>query len=276
MSQPPDPYGAGQGAAQPPPGQPYPQQPPAYPQEQPQYGHEPPTQQQPQYGQQPPQYGQQPPQYGQQPPQYGQQPPQYGQQPPQYGQQPPQYGQEPPTYQQPQYGQQPYGQQPYGQDQQGLPQAPPVPTGYGYGQYGGEVVPQGLYRDERSGLLLPQGTQLANPGRRIGAFFLAIPLAIITLGIGYLIWGVIVWAKGTTPALQVLGMRCWRPEDNQIATFWWMALRAVVGRILEGLLSIITLLTSFILMLAREDRKTLHDLIAGTVVLYDPNKVLPR
>jgi uncharacterized RDD family membrane protein YckC len=262
MSQPPDPYGAGQGAAQPPPGQPYPQQPPSYPQQPPQYGQEPPTQQQPQYGQQQPQYGQQQPQYGQQQPQYGQQPPQYGQ--------------EPPTYQQPQYGQQPYGQQPYGQDQQGLPQAPPVPTGYGYGQYGGEVVPQGLYREERSGLLLPQGTQLANPGRRIGAFFLAIPLIIITLGIGYLIWGVIVWAKGTTPALQVLGMRCWRPEDNRIATFWWMALRAVVGRILEGLLSIITLLTSFILMLARDDRKTLHDLIAGTVVIYDPNKVLPR
>jgi uncharacterized RDD family membrane protein YckC len=27
-------------------------------------------------------------------------------------------------------------------------------------------------------------------------------------------------------------------------------------------------------MLTRPDRRTLHDLIAGTVVLYDPNKVL--
>jgi uncharacterized RDD family membrane protein YckC len=263
MSQPPDPHGAGQGAAQPPPGPPYPQQPPAHPQQRqppPFVGQEPPTQQAPQHGQ-PPQYGQ----YGQQPPQYGQEPPTYQQ--PQYGQQPPQYGQ------QQQYGQ---DQQQYGQDQQGFPQAPPVPAGYGYGQYGGEVVPQGLYRDERSGLLFPQGTQLANPGRRIGAFFLAIPLVIITLVIGYIIWGLIAWSKGTTPALQVLGMRCWRPEDNSVPGFWWMALRGVVGRILEGLLSIITLLTSFILMLAREDRKTLHDLIAGTVVLHDPNKVLPR
>jgi uncharacterized RDD family membrane protein YckC len=261
MSQPPDPHGAGQGAAQPPPGPPpYPQQPPGYPQRQPPYvGQEPPTQQAPQYGQ-PPQYGQQQPQYGQEAPTYQQ--PQYGQQQPQYGQQQP-YGQD---QQQPQYG----------QDQQGFPQAPPVPAGYGYGQYGGEVVPQGLYRDEHSGLLLPQGTQLANPGRRVGAFFLAIPLIIITLGIGYIIWGLIAWSKGTTPALQVLGMRCWRPEDNAIPGFWWMALRGVVGRIAEGILSIITLLTSFILMLAREDRKTIHDLIAGTVVLHDPNKVLPR
>lgn len=264
MSQPPDPHGAGQGAAQPPPGPPYPQQPPAHPQQRqppPFVGQEPPTQQAPQYGQ-PPQYGQ----YGQQQPQYGQEPPTYQQ--PQSGQQPPQYGQQQPSGQD--------QQQPYGQDQQGFPQAPPVPAGYGYGQYGGEVVPQGLYRDERSGLLFPQGTQLANPGRRIGAFFLAIPLAIITLGIGYIIWGLIAWSKGTTPALQVLGMRCWRPEDNSVPGFWWMALRGVVGRILEGILSLITLLTSFILMLAREDRKTLHDLIAGTVVLHDPNKVLSR
>ena len=36
------------------------------------------------------------------------------------------------------------------------------------------------------------GTQLASPGRRIGAFFLTIPLAIVTLFIGYIIWGPLV------------------------------------------------------------------------------------
>jgi uncharacterized RDD family membrane protein YckC len=34
------------------------------------------------------------------------------------------------------------------------------------------------------------------------------------------------------------------------------------------------LLVSFILMCTRGDRRCLHDLIAGTVLLYDPNKVL--
>jgi len=53
-----------------------------------------------------------------------------------------------------------------------------------------------------------------------------------------------------------------------------MALREVVGRIVDGILSIITLLVSFILMCSRPDRRCLHDLIAGTVVLHDPNKVL--
>ena len=181
--------------------------------------------------------------------------------------------------QQQQYGQ----QQPYGQQQQygqqpppGFPQAPPVPAGYGYGQPGGQPVPAGMYLDQQSGLMLPQGTVLANPGRRIGAFFLAIPLVIITLGIGYVVWGLIVWGNGQTPALQVLGMRCFRPEDNRVPGFWWMALRETVGRICDGILSIITELTSFIFMLTRPDRKTLHDLVAGTVVLHDPNKVLSQ
>jgi len=155
-----------------------------------------------------------------------------------------------------------------------LPPAPPIPAEYGYGQPGVGVVPAGMYFDQESGLTLPQGVQLASVGRRIGAYFLAIPLAIVTLGIGYAIWGLIVWANGQTPALQVLGMRCWRPEDGRVAGWWWMALREIVGRIVDGILSVITLLVSFIFMLTRPDRRCLHDLVAGTVVLYDPDKVL--
>jgi uncharacterized RDD family membrane protein YckC len=178
----------------------------------------------------------------------------------------------PPWQDQQQYGQQRYGQQP----PPGFPQAPPVPAGYGYGQPGGQPVPAGMYLDQESGLMLPQGTVLANPGRRIGAFFLTIPLVIITLGIGYIVWGLIVWGNGQTPALQVLGMRCFRPETNRVAGFWWMALRETIGRIAEGILSIVTELISLIFMLTRPDRKTIHDLVAGTVVLHDPNKVLAQ
>lgn len=159
------------------------------------------------------------------------------------------------------------------------PQPEPEPqasaTGYGYGQPAVMAVP-GLYPDQASGLSLPEGTQLASVGRRIGAYFLAIPLTIVTLGIGYIIWGLIVWANGQTPALQVLGMRCWRPETNSQASWGYMALREVIGRLAEGILSIITLGISFFLMLTRPDRRCLHDLIAGTVVLHDPNKVLDQ
>ena len=166
-----------------------------------------------------------------------------------------------------------YGQAP---PPPGFTAAPPVPADYGYGQYPAAAVPQGMYFDQESGLALPEGTELASVGRRIGAWFLAIPLAIVTLGIGYIIWGLIVWANGQTPALQVLGMRCWRPETNRVAGFWFMALREIPGRMIDGILSFVTLITSFVLMCTGRERKALHDWIAGTVVLHDPNKVLVR
>ena len=149
-----------------------------------------------------------------------------------------------------------------------------MPAGDGYGQYPAVAVPQGMYFDQESGLMLPEGTQLANVGRRIGAWFLAIPLVIVTLGIGYIIWGLIVWGNGQTPALQVLGMRVWRPETNRVASFWYMALREIVGRFVEGILGFITEITSFVLMVAGKEHKAIHDYVAGTVVCSDPNKVL--
>ena len=66
---------------------------------------------------------------------------------------------------------------------QAPPPAPPGPPG---AAYGGPDIPAGMYLDQGSGLL-PQGTQLAGVGRRIGAYFLALPLVIVTLGIGYVI-----------------------------------------------------------------------------------------
>jgi len=131
-----------------------------------------------------------------------------------------------------------------------------------------------MYLDPASGLVLPEGVQLASIGRRIGAYFLSIPLVIVTLVIGYVVWGLVVWGRGQTPALQVLGMRVWRPESRRVASWGWMALRETIGRIAEGILSFITLLTSFILMCAGKERKSLHDYIAGTVVLHDPRGVL--
>jgi uncharacterized RDD family membrane protein YckC len=160
------------------------------------------------------------------------------------------------------------------------PQAPPFTDygqgNYGQGNYGQAAPPPGMHFDQMSGLALPDGVELATVGRRIGAFFLSIPLWIVTLGIGYVIWGLIVWGRGQTPALQVLGMRCWRPETGRVPGWWWMALREIVGRFVEGILSFITLLLSFILMLSSKDHKSLHDLIAGTVVLRDPNNVLTQ
>ncbi len=148
-----------------------------------------------------------------------------------------------------------------------MPVAPPA-------VYAPPSVPAGMWFDAQSGLALPEGVQLASIGRRIGSGFLAIPLAIVTLGIGYVIWGLILWPRGQTPAKAVLGLCCWRPEQGKKATFWFMALREVVGSMVQGILSLVTEVISFVLMVSGRERKCLKDHVAGTVVLYDPNKIL--
>jgi uncharacterized RDD family membrane protein YckC len=156
---------------------------------------------------------------------------------------------------------------------QAFPSAPPIQPQYGYGT-APVAVPAGMFFDPASGLVLPNGTQLASVGRRIGAYFLSILLVVVTLVIGYIIWGLIAWNRGTSPALSVLKMKVWRPEQNKPASFGYMALRDIIGRIVDSILSIITGLISFILFVSGKEHKSLHDLVAGTVVLYDPNKVL--
>lgn len=165
------------------------------------------------------------------------------------------------------------GQQ-YAPGYQGIPQAPPVPEGYGYGAPQQMGVPQGMYYDPQSELTLPVGVELAGVGIRIGAYFLSLVLLVITLGIGYIIWGLVAWNKGTSPAFQVLGLRCWKPAEGRLASWGTMALRNIVGGIAQGILGAITGLVSFILFLSGKQHKSLLDLVGGTVVVRDPNKVL--
>ncbi len=157
---------------------------------------------------------------------------------------------------------------------QGMPQASPVPAAYGYGTQQPMAVPQGMNYESSSGLVLPEGVQLASVGRRIGAYFLSLVLAVVTLGIGYIIWGLIAWGKGRSPALQVLGMRCWKPADGRVAGWGTMALRDFVGGIVQGILGFITGIVSFVLFLTGKKHQSIPDLLASTVVVYDPNKIL--
>jgi len=174
-------------------------------------------------------------------------------------------------------GQWPYPPAPFPQaapsGQWSYPPVPSMPPGMSLGM---GSAPPGMYFDPATGLTLPVGTALAPVGRRVGAYFLSIVLAIVTLVIGYIVWGAILWGRGTSPALNVLGMRAWNPESSRPAGWWRMALRDVVGGIVQGLLGAITGIVSFILFLATKEHRTLCDLVGGTVIIYDPNKILPQ
>jgi len=176
---------------------------------------------------------------------------------------PPGYQPPPPGYQPPPPGPPqgpPPGYQPPPGPPQGYPPAPPP----GYAPPAGYPAP---------GVQLPPGVEVATTGRRIGAYFLAFVLIIVTLVIGYIVWGLILWNKhSTTPALKVLGMKAWDIQTNAPASFGQMVMRDFVGRIVEGLCIIIGIV-SFVMFLG-QDRRTIHDKIGRTIVVHDPNKVL--
>ncbi len=133
-------------------------------------------------------------------------------------------------------------------------------------------VPPGFYYDQFSGLVIPQGTTLASVGRRIGAFFLGALLSLVTLGIGYLIWGAISWARGQSPVQQVLGLQVWKPQERVSATWGTMFLRGLCYMLLGWIP--FAQLVSFFIFVSHKEHRALHDSMSSTIVLYDPDKVL--
>jgi uncharacterized RDD family membrane protein YckC len=140
----------------------------------------------------------------------------------------------------------------------------------GYGQSVAPPVPQGMYFDRKPGVVLPEGVRIASLARLMACSCLAIPLFVVTLGVGYIIWAVAIWGHGRTPAQQLLQLRCWLPETGRVASREDMAVRQVLGLAFGG-----QLLIGIWLMLFSRAHKSLGDYLAGTVVLHDPDRVLP-
>lgn len=141
----------------------------------------------------------------------------------------------------------------------------------GYEQFVPPRVPPGMWFDPDTWLILPRGVRTAGKGRVAASFFLAIGLFIATLGLGYLIWEVVAWDQGQTPAQRLLGLRCWRRDTRDVAGRKHMALRQGTGLLLNG-----ELLMGPLIWIGSRDLNSVGDLFAGTRVLHDPNRLLHR
>jgi len=124
----------------------------------------------------------------------------------------------------------------------------------------------------------PNGLPLSSIGKRFGGYLLDGLLALVTLGVGWLVWACIVASKGQTPAKQLLNMRVVKPDTGRSLTWGGMFVREIIFRgIVFGLLSAITLgimgIVGPLLILGGTMRQTLWDRMAGTVVVDDPNGV---
>jgi uncharacterized RDD family membrane protein YckC len=139
----------------------------------------------------------------------------------------------------------------------------------GYEQYAPPQVPPGMYFDHKSGLVLPQGVHPRSIGRVVAAYTLAVLLFIVTLGIGYIIWSLVAWRHGQTPAQRLFHLRCWRPGTGRQASRSQMALRQASGLLLNG-----QLLAGVFISMIEPGRTSVGDYLIGTVVLHDPHDAL--
>ena len=113
------------------------------------------------------------------------------------------------------------------------------------------------------GLLALAGTGLLLVGVAAG-----IVLIIVTLGIGYIIWDLILWSRGQTPVYQIMKMQVVKKDTGQNATWGTMFVRGFLGGILQGILE--SFIIGYILLFMPfwdENNQLIWDKISGTVVI---------
>jgi len=125
-------------------------------------------------------------------------------------------------------------------------------------------------------LALPPSVTLSSPLRRLGAWLLDFILFFVTLVIGWLIWSLIVWARGQSPGKQLLGMRVIREDTHAVVSWGRMALREVICKGIIGLVAGVTLIGAvlYLWLLWDDENQELWDKMATTIVVDDPQRVL--
>ncbi len=127
--------------------------------------------------------------------------------------------------------------------------------------------------------------KLASPGRRLGAYVIdsVLPLFLLIFGIagiaigkgaslyttgamilwiGYAVWSLVLFFKGTTPGKRLLHMYVIR-EDGKPAGFFVMLIREAIGKYLSGLV----LSLGYFSIVWDKDNQGWHDKLLNTYVV---------
>jgi uncharacterized RDD family membrane protein YckC len=136
---------------------------------------------------------------------------------------------------------------------------------------GGAAIGQGQYSTGYRPGILPAGTRLSSLAKRFGGSLLSLLLVIVTLGIGYMIWALIVYGQGQTPAKQLLNMYVIDERTGQVASWGTMFVR---GFVIDGLVGLFTLglfdLVSALWIFSGDRRQRLTDKMVNTIVVDAP------
>jgi len=126
---------------------------------------------------------------------------------------------------------------------------------------------------------LPAPVRLSSPWRRLGGHLLDGLLILLTLLIGWLVWSIIVWGRGQTPAKQLLGMRVLSRETLTSARRGRMFAREIPCKWIIELFASVTIVgfVVYFWLLWDNARQELWDKMVETIVVNDPENLLdPR
>jgi uncharacterized RDD family membrane protein YckC len=111
---------------------------------------------------------------------------------------------------------------------------------------------------------------------RLGAYSLDAVLCVLTLGIGWLIWALVVWGNGQTPGKQIVKLRTYNAVTGQPASWGHMALREFLVPLTVGLASLATSGIAYIAWVVVEivfyfnkGNRTLRDLWVKTAIVNE-------
>jgi uncharacterized RDD family membrane protein YckC len=127
---------------------------------------------------------------------------------------------------------------------------PPPPPSNNSGSYGGDVVPCGN-------------------GVRFGALLLDSLLFVVTCGIGWLIWSIVLWQQSTSPAKKMLNLKIVDINTGAPASMVQMLLREGLGKIVLSAITGIVGIISAVLILVVPNRQGVWDYISKTTVVRE-------
>ena len=106
-------------------------------------------------------------------------------------------------------------------------------------------------------------------GVRFGALLLDSLLFVVTCGIGWLIWSIVLWQQSTSPAKKMLNLKIVDINTGAPASMVQMLLREGLGKIVLSAITGIVGIVSAILILVVPSRQGVWDYISKTTVVRE-------
>jgi uncharacterized RDD family membrane protein YckC len=113
---------------------------------------------------------------------------------------------------------------------------------------------------------------LTSKGKRFLAHLLEAVLVVVTLFIGWIIWSIVLWKKGQTPAKSLLKMRVVKADEYRPLNRGDMALRELVGKFLLSVIPFYQLVSA-VFVLFDDRNQAIWDKLVKSVVVDDPDNV---